>query len=315
MCPETATDRCGLDSMRFVRVTSSRAAARESADMSRGVADATRDDGARASSARASEGQNQMQHQNQMQNQNPMDLMRRAEREMEENAARRARRGYAMDEYSVVYGAAKPGEDEWGRRAREGDEDGDASAAAASRDSDVDDEDDERDDDEDAVIADEEFKAGVRALKRGDLNEALRRFVYAESCCPRSMTEAKEKLLKTIAQTRALLEQEDEDEGDDSEFVSRDDDEFDDSRDFDDEFHDAEGVDSEAGWSDTDASLADDAYRTAVWLLKSAADEHKPADTEKIRDLLERARQFCPPAASEALHRIDDLLARLDVEV
>ena len=97
--------------------------------------------------------------------------------------------------------------------AREGDEDGDASAAAASRDSDVDDEDDERDDDEDAVIADEEFKAGVRALKRGDLNEALRRFVYAESCCPRSMTEAKEKLLKTIAQTRALLEQEDEDEG------------------------------------------------------------------------------------------------------
>jgi len=290
--------------------------------MERGVADATRDDGARASSARAREGRNQNQKraQNQMQNQNPMDLMRRAEREIEENAARRARRGYAMDACSVIYGAAKPGEDEWGRRAREVDEDGDASAAAASGDSDVDDEDDERDDDEDAVIADEEFKAGVRALKRGDLNEALRRFVYAESCCPRSMTEAKEKLLKTIAQTRALLEQEDEDEdeGDDDEFVSRDDDEFDDSRDFDDagdEFHDAEGADSETGWSDTDASLADDAYRTAVWLLKSAADERKPADTEKIRDLLERARQFCPPAASEALHRIDDLLARLDVEV
>ena len=275
--------------------------------MERGVADATRDDGASASSARAREGRNQNQKraQNQMQNQNPMDLMRRAEREIEENAARRARRGYAMDACSVIYGAAKPGEDEWGRRAREVDEDGDASAAAASGDSDVDDEDDERDDDEDAVLADEEFKDGVRALKRGDLNEALRRFVYAESCCPRSMTEAKEKLLKTIAQTRALLEQEDEDEGDDDEFVSRDDDEF----------HDAEGADSETGWSDTDASLADDAYRTAVWLLKSAADERKPADTEKIRDLLERARQFCPPAASEALHRIDDLLARLDVEV
>ena len=132
------------------------------------------------------------------------------------------------------------------------------------------------------------------------------------------MSEAKELLSITSAQTRALLEQEDEDEGDDDEFVSRDDDEFDDSRDFDDagdEFHDAEGADSETGWSDTDASLADDAYRTAVWLLKSAADERKPADTEKIRDLLERARQFCPPAASEALHRIDDLLARLDVEV
>ena len=99
--------------------------------MERGVADATRDDGASASSARAREGRNQNQKraQNQMQNQNPMDLMRRAEREIEENAARRARRGYAMDACSVIYGAAKPGEDEWGRRAREVDEDGDASAA------------------------------------------------------------------------------------------------------------------------------------------------------------------------------------------
>ena len=97
--PETATDRCGLDWIGFVRVTSSRASALESVDMERGVADATRDDGASASSARAREGRNQNQKraQNQMQNQNPMDLMRRAEREIEENAARRARRGYAMD--------------------------------------------------------------------------------------------------------------------------------------------------------------------------------------------------------------------------
>lgn len=127
-----------------------------------------------------------------------MDLMWCVEWEIEENVVWWVWWGYVMDVCLVIYGVVKFGEDEWGWWAREVDEDGDASAVAVSGDSDVDDEDDEWDDDEDVVIVDEEFKVGVCVLKWGDLNEVLWRFVYVESCCFRSMTEVKEKLLKMI---------------------------------------------------------------------------------------------------------------------
>ena len=147
------------------------------------------------------------------------------------------------------------------------------------------------------------------------MEEALRWFVAAEAALPRGVetNAAREKLLNTIAQTRALLAQdasedasEDEDADAEVEWNEVSDDE-DDATSVD-EYHDAA---DDGGWSETDASLADDAYRTAVWLIKTASEEDKPADVELIRDLLERARRFCPPARVDAIQRIDDLLQRL----
>ena len=273
---------------------------------------------------------------------NPAHLMRRAESMMEARARARAREDATRDGApgAIVRGIAKPGEDDWCARGGrgwdgDGDEDGDGDArrdgpppspptASPTRDGATsargivseEEEEDEEDEEADAEVADEAFKSGKAALQRRDFEEALRLFAYAEARLPRRFGDAREKLLKTIDQTRALIEQgaeeeEEEEEGDD---VPTTEDEagerVDDGAyvDDDDEFDSA----TDDGWSETDASLADDAYRTAVWLLKTALEEDRAPDKEKIRDLLVRARQFCPPSHGGAVERIDSLLDRLD---
>ena len=257
---------------------------------------------------------------------NPAHLMRRAESMMEARACRRAREEAVRDGApgAIVRGVAKPGEDDWCARAdaSEGEDarrdgpppsppmgsptrDGVQSARRVVSEDEDEDEDGEE---ADAEVADEAFKSGKAALQRRDFEEALRLFAYAEARLPRRFGDAREKLLKTIEQTRALIEQvvEEEDGGKQDEDAER----YDDAEAYvdDDEFDSA----TDDGWSEADASLADDAYRTAVWLLKTALEEDRTPDKEKIRDLLERARQFCPPSHGDAVDRIDSLLDRLD---
>ena len=237
---------------------------------------------------------------------------------------------------AIVRGVAKPGEDDWCARAdaSEGEDarrdDGDArrdgpppsppmgsptrdGVQSARRVVSEDEDEDEDGEEADAEVADEAFKSGKAALQRRDFEEALRLFAYAEARLPRRFGDAREKLLKTIEQTRALIEQvveEEEEEEDGGGKQDEDAERYDDAEAYvdDDEFDSA----TDDGWSETDASLADDAYRTAVWLLKTALEEDRTPDKEKIRDLLERARQFCPPSHGDAVDRIDSLLDRLD---
>ncbi|OUS47700.1 hypothetical protein BE221DRAFT_190667 [Ostreococcus tauri] len=274
---------------------------------------------------------------------NAMEWMKRAESIIVDRAVARSRADVANVACgSVVFGMAKPGEDGAEGSARNetrttedadvpemmetgGTDAGRARSGSESESSDA---------ETDAETADEEFRVGVLALRNGDVEEALRRFTRAAAALPRGETAAREKLSNTIAQTRALLEQEEweddeeEDELDEnvtSEEFSREQDGDERAEnaphDFaiegcsdDDEFHDASdvgGAPSDGGWSETDASLAEDAYRTAVWLWKSAAEEDRPADVAMIVDLLERARQFCPPSRTDAIDRIDALLERV----
>ena len=269
---------------------------------------------------------------------NPAHLMRRAESMMEARACRRAREEAVRDGApgAIVRGVAKPGEDDWCARAdaSEGEDedarrdDGDArrdgpppsppmgsptrdGVRSARRVVSEDEDEDEDGEEADAEVADEAFKSGKAALQRRDFEEALRLFAYAEARLPRRFGDAREKLLKTIEQTRALIEQVVEEEEEDGGGKQDEDAErYDDAEAYvdDDEFDSA----TDDGWSETDASLADDAYRTAVWLLKTALEEDRTPDKEKIRDLLERARQFCPPSHGDAVDRIDSLLDRLD---
>ena len=271
---------------------------------------------------------------------NPAHLMRRAESMMEARACRRAREEAVRDGApgAIVRGVAKPGEDDWCARAdaSEGEDarrdDGDArrdgpppsppmgsptrdGVQSARRVVSEDEDEDEDGEEADAEVADEAFKSGKAALQRRDFEEALRLFAYAEARLPRRFGDAREKLLKTIEQTRALIEQvvvEEEEEEEENGGGKQDEDaeRYDDAEAYvdDDEFDSA----TDDGWSETDASLADDAYRTAVWLLKTALEEDRTPDKEKIRDLLERARQFCPPSHGDAVDRIDSLLDRLD---
>ena len=271
---------------------------------------------------------------------NPAHLMRRAESMMEARACRRAREEAVRDGApgAIVRGAAKPGEDDWCARADasevEGDgarrDDGDArrdgpppsppmgsptrdGVQSARRVVSEDEDEDEDGEEADAEVADDAFKSGKAALQRRDFEEALRLFAYAEARLPRRFGDAREKLLKTIEQTRALIEQvvEEEEKEEDGGGKQDEDAECYDAAEAyvdDDEFDSA----TDDGWSETDASLADDAYRTAVWLLKTALEEDRTPDKEKIRDLLERARQFCPPSHGDAVDRIDSLLDRLD---
>ena len=270
---------------------------------------------------------------------NPAHVMRRAESMMEARARRRAREEAVRDGApgAIVRGVAKPGEDDWCARAdaSEGEDarrdDGDArrdgpppsppmgsptrdGVQSARRVVSEDEDEDEDGEEADAEVADEAFKSGKAALQRRDFEEALRLFAYAEARLPRRFGDAREKLLKTIEQTRALIEQvvveEEEEEEDGGGKQDEDAERYDDAEAYvdDDEFDSA----TDDGWSETDASLADDAYRTAVWLLKTALEEDRTPDKEKIRDLLERARQFCPPSHGDAVDRIDSLLDRLD---
>ena len=269
---------------------------------------------------------------------NPAHVMRRAESMMEARARRRAREEAVRDGApgAIVRGVAKPGEDDWCARAdaSEGEDarrdDGDArrdgpprsppmgsptrdGVRSARRVVSEDEDEDEDGEEADAEVADEAFKSGKAALQRRDFEEALRLFAYAEARLPRRFGDAREKLLKTIEQTRALIEQvveEEEEEEDGGGKQDEDAERYDDAEAYvdDDEFDSA----TDDGWSETDASLADDAYRTAVWLLKTALEEDRTPDKEKIRDLLERARQFCPPSHGDAVDRIDSLLDRLD---
>ena len=277
-------------------------------------------------------------------NANPAHLMRRAESVMEARARARAREDAVRDGApgAIVRGIAKPGEDDWCARGGgggddDGDEDGDGDArrdgppaspttASPMRDGvkrargivSEEEEEEEEEEETDAEVADEAFKSGKAALQRRDFEEALRLFAYAEARLPRRFADAREKLLKTIDQTRALIEQgaeeeegeEEEEEGDDGATAE---DEAGERVD-DDAYVNDDAFDSatDDGWSETDASLADDAYRTAVWLLKTALEEDRTPDKEKIRDLLVRARQFCPPSCGGAVERIDSLLDRLD---
>ena len=236
-------------------------------------------------------------------------------------------------------GAAKPGEDGWvrgrggvrvsvGVDARGG---ADADADGAVEESrrrrarfDFDDDGAPSISHADAKGADEAFKIGVACLKRGDVREALEAFELAEAACPLDMTDARTKLLRTIAQTRALLAQSDdgdilddggigvdgvEESNDDEE---EEDDEYTTETDAD-EFESVE-EDTDDGQSETaseaDANLADDAYRAAIWLLKNSSDS-APPDYEEIENLLRRARALCPPSQATAIQRIDDLLGDL----
>ena len=263
---------------------------------------------------------------------NPAHLMRRAESMMEARACRRAREEAVRDGApgAIVRGVAKPGEDDWCARADASEGEGEGArrdgpppsppmgsptrdgVQSARRVVSEDEDEDEDGEEADAEVADEAFKSGKAALQRRDFEEALRLFAYAEARLPRRFGDAREKLLKTIEQTRALIEQvvEEEEEEDGGGKQDEDAERYDDAEAYvdDDEFDSA----TDDGWSETDASLADDAYRTAVWLLKTALEEDRTPDKEKIRDLLERARQFCPPSHGDAVDRIDSLLDRLD---
>ena len=239
----------------------------------------------------------------------------------------------------VVRGATKPGEDDWamtttnrdGVMMRLGRSGGVGSSIGMG-------------DDEDAAAADvfleeeqveiaeadrqrvflveEEFKRGKAALRRRDTKEALARFEAAARACPPESVEVREKLSRTIAQIRELAADEEVGYGDADAIkdeiaasVRDGDDDVEEERattpstQGGDDFFERDAAVSDAGWSEGQ-SLADDAYRTALWLIESAG-EDGPQDVDEIVDLLERARRLCPESRPDAVARIDALLASM----
>lgn len=242
----------------------------------------------------------------------------------------------------VVRGATKPGEDDWamtttnrdGVMMRLGRSGGVGSSIGMG-------------DDEDAAAADvfleeeqveiaeadrqrvflveEEFKRGKAALRRRDTKEALARFEAAARACPPESVEVREKLSRTIAQIRELAADEDVGYGDADAIkdeiaasVRDGDDDVEEERATTpstrggDDFFERDAAVSDAGWSEGQ-SLADDAYRTALWLIESAG-EDGPQDVDEIVDLLERARRLCPESRPDAVARIDALLASMRLQ-
>lgn len=242
----------------------------------------------------------------------------------------------------VVRGATKPGEDDWamtttnrdGVMMRSGRSGGVGSSIGMG-------------DDEDAAAADvfleeeqveiaeadrqrvflveEEFKRGKAALRRRDTKEALARFEAAARACPPESVEVREKLSRTIAQIRELAADEDVGYGDADAIkdeiaasVRDGDDDVEEERATTpsthggDDFFERDAAVSDAGWSEGQ-SLADDAYRTALWLIESAG-EDGPQDVDEIVDLLERARRLCPESRPDAVARIDALLASMRLQ-
>ena len=249
------------------------------------------------------------------------------------------------DDLVVVRGATKPGEDDWAMATnrdgvmmmmmRSGRSGGGGSSIGMG------DEDDEDDDDDDDVLEDEEvaeaerrrvflveeeFKRGKAALRRRDTKEALARFEAAARACPPESVEVREKLSRTIAQIRELAADEEVGYGDADAIkdeiaasVRDGDDDVEEERattpstQGGDDFFERDAAVSDAGWSEGQ-SLADDAYRTALWLIESAG-EDGPQDVDEIVDLLERARRLCPESRPDAVARIDALLASMRLQL
>ena len=135
----------------------------------------------------------------------------------------------------------------------------------------------------------------------------------------------REKLSRTIAQIRELAADEDVGYGDADAIkdeiaasVRDGDDDVEEERattpstEGGDDFFERDAAVSDAGWSEGQ-SLADDAYRTALWLIESAG-EDGPQDVDEIVDLLERARRLCPESRPDAVARIDALLASMRLQ-
>lgn len=243
----------------------------------------------------------------------------------------------------VVRGATKPGEDDWAMATNRdgmmmipsGRSGGVGSSIGMGDEGYDDDDDDDVLEDEEVEIAEaerrrvflveEEFKRGKAALRRRDTKEALARFEAAARACPPESVEVREKLSRTIAQIRELAADEDVGYGDADAIkdeiaasVRDGDDDIEEERATtpstqggDDDFERDVAV-SDAGWSEGQ-SLADDAYRTALWLIESAG-EDGPQDVDEIVDLLERARRLCPESRPDAVARIDALLASMRLQ-
>ena len=244
----------------------------------------------------------------------------------------------------VVRGATKPGEDDWAmtttnrdgvmmmmmRSGRSGgvgssigmgdDEEEDADVFLEEEQVEIAEADRQR-----VFLVEEEFKRGKAALRRRDTKEALARFEAAARACPPESVEVREKLSRTIAQIRELAADEDVGYGDADAIkdeiaasVRDGDDDVEEERattpstQAGDDFSERDAAVSDAGWSEGQ-SLADDAYRTALWLIESAG-EDGPQDVDEIVDLLERARRLCPESRPDAVARIDALLASMRLQ-
>lgn len=250
------------------------------------------------------------------------------------------------DDDVVVRGATKPGEDDWAMTTtnrdgvmmmmmmRSGRSGGVGSSIGMGDDDDEEDADvfleEERveiaeADRQRVFLVEEEFKRGKAALRRRDTKEALARFEAAARACPPESVEVREKLSRTIAQIRELAADEDVGYGDADAIkdeiaasVRDGDDDVEEERattpstQGGDDFFERDAAVSDAGWSEGQ-SLADDAYRTALWLIESAG-EDGPQDVDEIVDLLERARRLCPESRPDAVARIDALLASMRLQ-
>jgi ferredoxin len=249
------------------------------------------------------------------------------------------------DDDVVVRGATKPGEDDWamtttnrdgvmmmmmrsgrsggvGSSIGMGDDEEDADADVFLEEEQVEIAEAER---QRVFVVEEEFKRGKAALRRRDAKEALARFEAAARACPPESVEVREKLSRTIAQIRELAADEDVGYGDADAIkdeiaasVRDGDDDVEEERattpstQGGDDFFERDAAVSDAGWSEGQ-SLADDAYRTALWLIESAG-EDGPQDVDEIVDLLERARRLCPESRPDAVARIDALLASMRLQ-
>jgi len=268
----------------------------------------------------------------------------REERALDLSGFQSADADAAADDDVVVRGATKPGEDDWAMTTkcgemvttRSGGPGGVGSSVGTGDDVDDVDEDDAILEEEEMVeaerrrvlLVEEEFKRGKAALRRRDTKEALARFEAAARACPPESVEVREKLSRTIAQIRELAMDEEVGYGDADAIkdeiaasVRDGDDDGDDveeerattpSTQGGDDFFERDAAVSDAGWSEGQ-SLADDAYRTALWLIESAG-EDGPQDIDEIVDLLERARRLCPESRPDAIGRIDALLASMRLQ-
>lgn len=247
-----------------------------------------------------------------------------------------------LEDDVVVRGATKPGEDDWAMptnrdgvmmmRSRSGrpgaggssigmgDEDADAEDVLEDAEVEIAEAERRR-----VFLVEEEFKRGKAALRRRDTKEALARFEAAARACPPESVEVREKLSRTVAQIRELEADEEFGYGDADAIkdeiaasVRDGDDDVEEERattpstQGGDDFFERDAAVSDAGWSEGQ-SLADDAYRTALWLIESAG-EDGPQDVDEIVDLLERARRLCPESRPDAIARIDALLASMRLQ-